>query len=134
MDIRANLSRFWSEVEGIAGPNNRLDQQPTYSANLGADYRLRSLPLTIGGNLNWTPAYTVQQSNTQTYTQQLKRVYDVYALWQVQPDTRIRFSAANLLQADYDTGTTYLTGSTEQSVQSSTRTYRIFSARLEIKF
>ncbi len=134
VDIRANLSRFWSEVEGIAGPNNRLDQQPTYSANLGADYRLRSLPLTIGGNLNWTPAYTVQQSNTQTYTQQLKRVYDVYALWQVQPDTRIRFSAANLLQADYDTGATYLSGSTEQSVQSSTRTYRIFSARLEIKF
>lgn len=134
LDIRANLSRFWSEVDGIVGPNNRLDQQPTYSANLGADYRLRSLPLTVGGNLNWTPAYTVQQSNTQSYTQQLKRVYDVYALWQLHPDTRIRFSAANLLHADYDTGSAYLTNTAEQTVQTSTRTYRVLSARLEIKF
>ncbi|HET7775263.1 MAG TPA: TonB-dependent receptor, partial [Azospira sp.] len=134
LDVRANISRFWSEVEGVAGPNNRLDQQPTYSANLGLDYRLRSLPLTVGGNLNWTPAYTVQQSNTQTYSQSLKRVYDVYALWRLHPDTQIRFSAANLLQADYDTGATYLTGTAEQSVQTSTRTYRIVSARVEIKF
>ncbi|GBG01382.1 ferric enterobactin receptor [Azospira sp. I13] len=134
LDLRANVSRFWSEVEGVMGPNNRLDQQPTYSANLGADYRLRSLPLTIGGNMNWIPAYTVQQSNTQIYTQSLKRVYDVYAIWRVQPDTQVRFSAANLLQADYDTGMTYLTSNTERMVQSSTKTYRILSARLEIKF
>lgn len=133
LDIRANVSRFWSKVDGIDGPNNRLDQQPTYTANLGADYRLRSLPLTVGGNLNWTPAFTVQQSTTQTYTQQLKRVYDVYALWQVDRDTRVRFSAANLLHADYATGTAYLTGTGEQSVQSSARTYRVFSARLEIR-
>jgi len=134
LDIRANLSRFWSEVEGVNGPNNRLDQQPTYSANLGADYRMRSLPLTIGGNLNWTPAFTIQQTNTQTYSQSLKRVYDVYALWRMSPDTQVRFSLANLLRADYDTGNTYLTDTTVQSIQTSTRTYRLASARLEIKF
>ena len=36
-------------------PDNRLDQQPDYTANLGADYRFAGLPLTLGGNLNWTP-------------------------------------------------------------------------------
>ena len=29
-------------------------------ANLGADYRLRSLPLGVGGNFNWVPAYRTQ--------------------------------------------------------------------------
>lgn len=26
-DVRSNYSRFWSRVDNIPGPNNRLDQQ-----------------------------------------------------------------------------------------------------------
>lgn len=41
----------------MPGPDNRLDEQAKVTANFGADYRLRSLPLTLGGNLNLVPGY-----------------------------------------------------------------------------
>ncbi|GAB2181049.1 hypothetical protein DLREEDagrD3_12720 [Denitratisoma sp. agr-D3] len=134
IDLRANYSRFWSKVDGVVGPNNRLDQQPSYTANLGMDYRLRSLPLTLGGNLNWTPAYTVQSTDSQTYSQGLKRVFDVYALWRFDPNTQLRLSAANLLHADYDTANQAVFGSTSQSASTVTKTYLSWAARLEVKF
>ncbi|HEY3431509.1 MAG TPA: TonB-dependent receptor [Rhodocyclaceae bacterium] len=134
LDIRANLSRFWSQVDGVMGPNNRLDQQPTATANLGADYKLRSLPLTLGGNINWTPAFTVQQTDAQSYTQSLKRVFDVYALWRFDPNTQLRLSAANLLRADYDTANRQVYGTTDQLAQTVTKTYMSLAARLEVKF
>jgi len=134
IDLRANYSRFWSKVDGVLGPNNRLDQQPSYTANLGMDYRLRTLPLTLGGNLNWTPAYTVQQTDNQAYSQGLKRVFDVYALWKFDATTQLRLSAANLLHADYDTANRTLFGTTDQLATTVTQTYLTWSARLEMKF
>ena len=55
VDIRSNLSFFNSRVLDVLGPNNRLDQQPKMTANLGGDYRIRAIPLTLGGNLNLNP-------------------------------------------------------------------------------
>ena len=37
VDVRSNLSFFGSRVLDVMGPNNRLDQQPSMTANLGAD-------------------------------------------------------------------------------------------------
>ena len=65
LTVRSNLSLYSSSVSGVPGPNNRIDQQPRASANLGGEYRLRSLPLQLGGNLSWMPPYTVQQTETQ---------------------------------------------------------------------
>ena len=45
VDVRANASLFRSRVKSVPGPDNRLDQQPDYTANLGADYRVPGLPL-----------------------------------------------------------------------------------------
>jgi iron complex outermembrane receptor protein len=134
LDLRVNFSRFTSRVAGVPGPNNRLDQQPDRSANLGADYRLRGLPLTVGGNINWTPGFAVRQADTQYYTQGTKRVVDVYGLWKFDPNTQLRVSAANLLHADYDTENRYVDGATDQTAQTRTRTYRSLTARLEVKF
>ena len=36
----------------VPGPDNRLDQQPSYTANFGADYRVPNTPLSLGGNLD----------------------------------------------------------------------------------
>src|SRR5262249_11057265 len=38
IDVRANASFFRSRVDGVPAPDNRLDQQPGATANLGADY------------------------------------------------------------------------------------------------
>ena len=134
INLRANYSRFWSSVDGVPGPNNRLDQQPRQTANFGIDYRMSSVPLTLGGNYNWTQAFVVQQTAAQLYYQGVKRVADVYALWQFNPATQLRLSASNLLRADYETANREIFGTTDQNADTVTRTYRSYAARLEIKF
>lgn len=96
LDLRANASLFRSRVMSVPGPDNRLDQQPGGTANLGADYRIPGWPLTVGGNLNHTPGYTTRLSDTQWLVQPRKRVLDAYLLWTLRPDLRLRLSANNL--------------------------------------
>lgn len=96
LDLRSNASVYRSRVDSVAGPDNRLDQQPGATANLGADYRLPGLPVTVGANLNWTPGYTTRLSENQWLVQGVKRVVDAYALWTVNPQARVRLSANNL--------------------------------------
>ena len=134
VNLRANYSRYWSNVEDVPGPNNRLDQQPRQTANIGVDYRLGAVPLTLGGNFNWTQAYVVQQTAAQLYSQGTKRVADVYALWRFDPNTQVRLSASNLLAADYETANREIFGATDQTARTATRTYRSYAARMEIRF
>lgn len=133
VEFRSNYSRFWSRVDDIPGPNNRLDQQPRQTANLGVDYRLASVPLTLGGNLNWTPAYVVQTSESQTTRAGVKRQVDIYGLWKFNPNTQLRISANNLLHHDYLTGSSMDAGSVNQLAAVSARTFTTLMARLEIK-
>lgn len=37
LDMRASVSRNWSSVDAVPGPDNRLDAQTPLSATLGAD-------------------------------------------------------------------------------------------------
>lgn len=134
LNLRANYSRFWSNVENVPGPNNRLDQQPRQTVNLGIDYRLRVLPLTLGGNINWTPAFVVQQTEAQLYYQGVKRAFDVYALWKFDPNIQLRVSASNLLHADYETANREIFSGTDQKAETVKKTFPALVARLEIKF
>lgn len=96
VDVRSNLSLFQSRVAPVPGPDNRLDQQPGGTLNLGADYRVPGTPLTVGGNLNWTPGYTTRLAENQWLIQSEKRVLDAYLMWQFNPQTRLRLSGSNL--------------------------------------
>ena len=137
LDVRSNLSVFRSRVEGVSGPDNRLDQQPDWTANLGADYRVPGWPLMLGGNLNYTPTYAVQQSELQRNDIATKRVVDLYALWTFNPTVQLRLSAANLAPLDWRTSSTVTatdsTGTTRQTAinQSPGETY--WGVKLELK-
>jgi iron complex outermembrane receptor protein len=104
VDLRGNFSLFRSDVSGVPGPDNRLDEQARRVANVGADYRLRGLPLLVGGSLNWVPAYRTQLSAEQSVEVGSKSVIDAYALWTVSPDLALRLTASNLSARDYDNG------------------------------
>jgi iron complex outermembrane receptor protein len=132
-DVRTNLSLFNSRVASVPGPDNRLDSQPNATANLGADYRLRSLPLTLGGNLNWTPAYDTQLSAEQSARQGRKVVFDAYALWAFKPGVQLRLSATNLDPQDYLTGGSLESNGTRESTRSVNTTYTAWQLRLELK-
>jgi outer membrane receptor for ferrienterochelin and colicins len=107
IDLRNNLSFYRSRVLSLMGPDNRLDQQPSMTANLGADYRLKTAPLTVGGNLNYNPGYTTRWSAEQLTTISQKRVMDVYGLWRVDGNTAWRLTLSNLDPRYYNTGSVY---------------------------
>ncbi|NDI84441.1 TonB-dependent receptor [Undibacterium sp. B2R-29] len=133
IDFRANYSRFWSSVDDIPGPNNRLDQQPKQTANLGLDYRLAGLPLTLGGSVNWTPAYEIQSSATQIVETGKKRQFDAYALWKWSPSLQMRLSANNLSPADSYSANTVTTGGIYRNDKTLATTYTTWTLRLEMK-
>jgi outer membrane receptor for ferrienterochelin and colicins len=101
IDFRSNYSRFWSNVEGIPGPNNRLDGQAGRTANVGLDYRMKARPLTLGASYNWTPSVLVQTSATEANAAGAKRQVDLYGLWKFSATTQLRLSVNNLLAEDY---------------------------------
>jgi outer membrane receptor for ferrienterochelin and colicins len=120
VELRANAAFYNSKVDQVPGPNNRLDQQARATANLGADYRLRGTPLTLGGNLNWVPSTLVRLAEDQTTQNSTKRVWDVFALWTFSPTVGLRLLANNALPRDYETLTVVdslnpITGRAEQT-------------------
>jgi iron complex outermembrane receptor protein len=135
VDLRANASVFRSRVKTVPGPDNRLDQQPGYTANLGADYRFLGLPLTLGGNFNWTPSYDTRVSEVQSAYQGRKIVVDAYGLWVFSPSVQLRVTASNLSPRDYFTGGSIDEPDANLRETTLTRapTYLNLQLRLEIK-
>ena len=105
VEMRANLALYRSQVQGVPGPDNRLDQQSKASANLGADYRLRGTPLALGGNLNWVPGTATRLAADQTTATSTKRQWDMFGLWTFSPTVGLRLMANNLLPRDFTTET-----------------------------
>ena len=133
VDIRSNISFFHSKVKEVPGPDNRLDQQPSMTANLGADYRLRGLPLTLGGNVNWNPDYDTRRSQEQSSYQGIKRVVDMYGQWRYSAATALRLTVSNLLPRDYETATTFSSGGASETARTTDRNWRNVQLRLEMK-
>ena len=133
IDVRSNVSFFHSQVKDVPGPNNRLDQQPSSTGNLGGDYRLRSLPLTVGGNFNWNPAYDTRRTVEQSAYQGAKRVVDVYGLWRLSPSAGLRLTVSNLTPLDYVTGSTFSSGGQTESARTNARNWQNVQLRLELK-
>jgi iron complex outermembrane receptor protein len=133
LSLRTNLSLFDSKVDDDPGPNNRLEGQPKGTANLGADYQLRQLPLSLGFSVNYTPAYAVRLSDVQNNTVSSKRVSDAFVLWKVNHSTQLRLSASNLLPRDYITGSSVVNGMQTQNNQSKGVSHANWGLRMEMK-
>lgn len=131
LDLRANVARNWSRVDAVAGPDNRLDSQLPWSASLGADYQLSSLPLSVGADLNYQAGGRSRESSQLLAWQGARRELDMYALWKFSDKLRLRVSGANLLRQDYRTRSLYAdaAGSTLRTVD--TGTYRTLRLMLE---
>jgi iron complex outermembrane receptor protein len=133
VDVRSNLSFFGSRVLDVMGPNNRLDQQPSMTANLGADYRVRAIPLSLGGNINFNPDYTTRRTEQQWVYQGSKRVVDIYGLWRYSPNTSLRMTISNLTPRDYLTGSTFVGSGFSETSNTQTRNWQNVQLRLEMK-
>ena len=133
IDLRNNVSFYRSRVLSVMGPDNRLDQQPSMTANVGADYRLRAVPLTVGGNVNYNPGYSTRLSAEQLTTVSQKRVMDVYGLWRVDSTTAWRLTLSNLDPRYYNTGNTYVGNGVTESSNTQNRSWTNVQILLEKK-
>jgi outer membrane receptor for ferrienterochelin and colicins len=133
VNLRANVSVYRSDVSGVIGPYNRVDQQPSATGNLGADYKFPKSPWTVGGNFSLTPSYTIQLDNNQAQVVGMKRVIDVYALLALSPTIKLRFGASNLAALDSLSSKSYVTSTELQSSSSIGRTDVVASVRLEMR-
>ena len=135
LSLRSNLTLMWSRVQGVSGPNNRLEGQPPYTLNLGGDLPLRGTPLTVGGNLNYTPGFELSLFDNQLTRQGVKNVVDAYAQWKFNPDASARLSISNALGRRYDTGSTSLLASgAVYDTATSTRSTVNINLRAELRF
>jgi iron complex outermembrane receptor protein len=137
VELRGNLSLYRSNVKTVPGPDNRLDQQAKATGNFGGDYRLRGVPLTLGGNVNWVPGYSTKTDVGQFSAVTTKRVWDAYALWTISPTVALRLLGNNLLPRDY-TNTTIsetqtLPANERTTVASTGPSYVNWALRLELK-
>ena len=139
VELRANVSLYRSRVDAVPGPDNRLDEQARGTVNLGADYRWRGTPLTLGGNLNWVPATTTRLAADQTTATTTKRQWDLFALWAFSPQVGLRLMANNLLPRDYASTTLNDSDNPASALVERTRvvsggpSYTNWQLRLELK-
>lgn len=133
LDLRFNISLFDSKVDTVPGPNNRINEQPKGTGNLGADYRFRETPFTVGGNIAFTPAYTIQDTDTQLSRKSTNRVIDAYALWAVSPAIKLRLSLSNLSPRDFAYTTVVLQANQQQTVVNSGSSALSVALKLEMR-
>ena len=134
VEIHANVARYWSQVNGIPGPYNVLSSQTPASANLGADYTIKSASLTLGANANWVPGVTATLSPTQQSYTGSKVGIDAYALWKFKSGTQFRIAATNLLHRDYLTNAENSDNGLLNTRQTVTRGWANWTATLDLKY
>ena len=135
ISLRANASLMWSRVAGVPGPDNRLEGQAPWTANLGADWPVKGLPLTVGASLNYTPGFRVQEIDDRFTRQGAKPVLDLNALWKFNPDASLRLTVSNASAHRYDSGsTTLLADGSSEATDSRARTSTTVNLRGEFRF
>jgi outer membrane receptor protein involved in Fe transport len=97
-DMRASVTRNWSDVSTVPGPDNRLDGQTPMSANVGLDYRRDRL--SFGASMAYQQGGWVRVSDAQSRHQHTRRDVDAYAAWKLDPTLQLRFTLNNILGMD----------------------------------
>jgi len=107
LSLRASLNIYRSTVGDIPGPNNRLEGQQPWQFNFGADYRMKSLPISMGFSAQIAPHFDVRQSVLQSQETLASRSLDAFAAMQVSKRDSVRVSVNGLFQPKQGTRLTY---------------------------
>jgi iron complex outermembrane receptor protein len=107
LSLRASLNLYRSSVGDLPGPNNRLEGQQPWQFNFGADYRLKSLPLSMGFSAQIAPRFDVQQTAITNQASLASRSVDAFAAMQLSKQDNMRLSVNGLFQPKQGTLVTY---------------------------
>jgi outer membrane receptor protein involved in Fe transport len=132
LELRANISRNWSTVDAVPGPGNRLDQQPRWSGNLGADYSGPGIG--AGASVNFVTGGWTRTSLYESSYGGVTRDLEAYALVKFDALRQLRITARNLLAPDRPRGSVYADarGATDRLANSAT--YRSLRLQYEQTF
>lgn len=135
IDLRANLTRSWSTLDQVPGPNNRLDQQTPISGTLGFDWKAAALPVTAGASFNYQGGGPVRIAVSQYAYGSAKRSLDLYGTWRFNPKLQVRAMLSNALHQDNVTASTYVNADgSARSDTTITSTAMQIRAMAEMKF
>jgi outer membrane receptor protein involved in Fe transport len=132
VEVRANVSRNWSSVDAVPGPGNRLDRQPRWTGNLGADYSAQAV--SAGTSFSFVTGGWTRTSVFESSYGGVTRDLEAYALYKFDALRQLRFTARNLLAPDRQRGHVYADrfGTTEREATSAT--WRSLRLQYEQKF
>ena len=106
VDMRASVGRNWSQVHSVPGPDNRLNGQPRWSANLGLDYKRG--PVSAGASLALTAGGWTRQSLAESAYVSRRSDLEGYAAYAFTPKRQLRFTIANVLAPDNSRASRYM--------------------------
>ncbi|MEO7494303.1 MAG: TonB-dependent receptor [Massilia sp.] len=95
IDLRMSVSRNWSSVDAVPGPDNRLSEQTPLSATLGVEYKQGALM--AGGTFAFRNGGPVRVSADHITSQSVRRDLDTYVLWKFDPKNQVRLALNNML-------------------------------------
>ena len=98
---RVNLARNWSRLDSVPGPDNRIEDQPEWSGNLGLDYSAPQSRVDLGGTYSYRGTAASRAASPVFSVDGARRQLDLYALWKLDKRGRLRLSLANLAQRSY---------------------------------
>lgn len=101
LTLRGNAARTDTRLRDPV-PGLGAGEGPRKSVNLGAEYEIAALRLTLGGNFSWQSALDRESSATLRQTQAPRRQFDLYAVHRLDRQLRLRFSALNVTRAGRD--------------------------------
>ena len=94
IDLRAGVSRHWSRVESVPGPDNRLERQTPLSASAGIDWR--SGRLSAGASVSFTRNGFVRVAANRGFYSEAMTDLGAYAAWKFTPKQELRLALSNL--------------------------------------
>jgi outer membrane receptor for ferrienterochelin and colicins len=109
MELRANLGRNWSRVDGLPGPDNRLAAQAPFTLNLGADARFPG-KTAAGLNLHVVGANNARVAPALTSITASVRQLEAYLAWPA-AGAQWRLTLPDLLRRTAREGQLYQDGS-----------------------
>ncbi len=132
LELRANLNRNWSQVDTVPGPDNRLDRQPRWSANFGADYS--GAQLSGGASFSYVSGGRTRLSSYQAAFGSATRDLELYALYKFCPLRSLRFTALNLLAPERSSASYYADARGLRARSITGPTYTSWRLQFEQKF
>ena len=96
LEFRASLSRYWSRLQSLDGPDNRLPGQPAWELKLGFDARPAKSKLRYGASLGYTKAARYQAEPQAWVEADDDLSLEAYGLYSFDRNRRLRLTVQDL--------------------------------------